>query len=386
MKWASRIAVGRSYDEAVDEVCDGLADALGGDAPDLLVVFAAPMLAPDLSELPARLLARLPGATLVGCTGGGVIGDGREVEGAAALSVTAAVLPDVRVKPFHLGSDRDDWPARIAVDPDDRSSFVLLPEPFSCDSQALLSWFDAAYPDSVKVGGIASGARQPGANALFLGERSFQSGAVGIALRGNIEVDTVVAQGCRPIGAPMFVTKSRRNVVLQLDGHPAVEVLQTLYATLPPKDQDLFRHSLFLGVVMRDHQQQYGHGDFLIRNLAGIEPESGALVVGAVLRDGQVVQFHLRDAQTSADDLQTLLRQRRDGDGARPEGALMFSCLGRGMHLYDRADHDTDMFREFYGAVPLGGFFCNGEIGPVQGNTFLHGYTSSFGLFFPRSD
>jgi small ligand-binding sensory domain FIST len=105
-----------------------------------------------------------------------------------------------------------------------------------------------------------------------------------------------------------------------------------------------------------------------------------------VLRDGQVVQFHLRDAQTSADDLQTLLRQRRDGDGARPEGALMFSCLGRGMHLYDRADHDTDMFREFYGAVPLGGFFCNGEIGPVQGKTFLHGYTSSFGLFFPRSD
>jgi small ligand-binding sensory domain FIST len=204
---------------------------------------------------------------------------------------------------------------------------------------------------------------------------------VGVALSGNVTVDTIVAQGCRPIGQPMFVTRCERNVLHELDGRRAIVVMQALHDTLSPRDRELLRSSLFLGVVMDESRQEYTHGDFLIRNVLGIDPQQGSLVVGTALHQGQVVQFHLRDAQTSAEDLTALLARYRE----RPAGSLLFSCLGRGQHLYGQADHDTEAFRAAVGDVPLGGFFCNGEIGPVRGRTFLHGYTSAFGLFRPRA-
>ncbi|HTM19139.1 MAG TPA: FIST C-terminal domain-containing protein, partial [Kofleriaceae bacterium] len=194
---------------------------------------------------------------------------------------------------------------------------------------------------------------------------------------------TVVAQGCRPIGAPLFATRAEGNLIHELDGTPAVEVLESLYSELPARDQALFRTSLFIGVVMDERREVYRQGDFLVRNLIGIDARSGALAVSARLRANAVVQFQLRDADTSAADLQALL-DARDGDA--PAGALLFSCMGRGEMLYGRPHHDAEMFRARVGAVPLGGFFCNGEIGPVAGRTHLHGYTSSFALFRPRRD
>ena len=230
---------------------------------------------------------------------------------------------------------------------------------------------------------MASGGREAGENALFLGPERLGSGLVGIALSGNISVDTIVAQGCRPVGDPMFVTSCRDNVVLEIDGRRPRDILHELYGRLEARDKDLFREALFLGIVMQEAQSQYGQGDFLIRNVVGFDPDSGALAVGARLKENQVVQFHLRDARTSAEDLQALLAAHPREPSAH--GSLLFSCLGRGEHLYGRPDHDTDAFHEHLGEVPLGGFFCNGEIGPVHGTTFLHGYTSSFGLFRPRS-
>jgi small ligand-binding sensory domain FIST len=180
----------------------------------------------------------------------------------------------------------------------------------------------------------------------------------------------------------MFVTRCRQNVVEELDGKRPYDVLTELFQTLPRRDQDLFRHSLFLGVVMRSAQQQYGRGDFLIRNILGLDRDSGVLVVGALAEDRSVVQFHLRDAQTSSEDLTSVLgRYIQRPPVGTAEGALMFSCLGRGMHLYGEADHDTNLLQQHLGALPVGGFFCNGEIGPVNGRTFLHGYTSSIGIF-----
>ena len=210
-----------------------------------------------------------------------------------------------------------------------------------------------------------------------------RTGLVGVALAGNIEVETIVAQGCRPIGEPMFITKCQGNLLWELDGVSAVKVLEDLYESLDPGDQELARHSLFLGIVMSEQQQEYRQGDFLIRNVVGMDADRGVLAVGAALHESSVVQFHLRDAKTSAADLEQLLA-RQEGL-AQPQGALLFSCLGRGVYLYGRPDHDTDAFRRHMGDVPLGGFFCNGEIGPVHGTTFLHGYTSSFGLFRRRS-
>ena len=180
----------------------------------------------------------------------------------------------------------------------------------------------------------------------------------------------------------MNVTRCSNNVLLGLDGATALEALQELYQVLSDRDKELARHSLFLGVVMDEFQEYPQLGDFLIRNIVGMDPRHGALAIGERLREGQIVQFHLRDAQTSADDLTAMVNQYRDRyRETGVEGALLFSCLGRGQYLYGQPDHDTGIFRDLMGAIPVGGFFCNGEIGPVQGTTYLHGYTSSFGLF-----
>jgi small ligand-binding sensory domain FIST len=206
-----------------------------------------------------------------------------------------------------------------------------------------------------------------------------------LALDGNITVDTVVAQGCRPIGSPMRISKSDRNMLLELEGEAPMAVLRNLYQEVPKRDQELLGHSLFLGVVMDELIDSPVQGDFLIRNVVGMDQSTGGLAIGEMLKEGQLVQFHLRDAETSTDDLQAVLgRYAAEHWENDIPGALLFSCLGRGQFLFGKPNHDTDLFREKLGDVPLGGFFCNGEIGPVSGTTFLHGYTSSFGLFRPK--
>jgi small ligand-binding sensory domain FIST len=183
----------------------------------------------------------------------------------------------------------------------------------------------------------------------------------------------------------MFVTRVRDGLLVEVDGRPPLETLSALFEAADPRDRALMQSALFLGVEMHADRSTYGRGDFLVRNLVGGDLDTGALQVAAPLHEGQVVQFHLRDATTSAEDLaERLGRYARERTGCgSPRGALLFSCLGRGAGLYGRPDHDSEVFRSHLGAVPLGGFFCNGEIGPVEARTFLHGYTSAFALFRP---
>jgi small ligand-binding sensory domain FIST len=295
-------------------------------------------------------------------------------------------MPGVRLTPFHLderelpeSADAQEWRETIDVDPASRPHFLLVADPLTIDAGAVIAGLDAAYPAASKVGGLASGGPVPGANRVFLGAGAHRSGLAGVALAGNVAVETIVAQGCRPVGKPMLATRCQGNVLQEVDGRAPIEVLRELYPSLSTRDQELFRHSLFLGIEMRD-SVEYREGDLLVRNLMGMDPKTGALVVGAELHPMQVVQFLLRDARTAEEDLARLL-DRSSARVTPPSGALLFSCLGRGAHLFGRPDHDTDLFREKVGPVPLGGFFCNGEIGPVGGATFLHGYTSAFALF-----
>lgn len=383
MKWASTIATPSRLEDGIEEAADTLEAELDGQAPSFIAAFASAHHADHFAKLPDCIAARFPGAVLLGCSAGGVIGGGRELEEEAAVSLTAAALPGVTVTPFHLDSDSSGWPDALdalGADAAHASALLVLAEPFTCDAPAMIDWLDARLPAVPKLGGVASGAAQPGESALFAGDTVHRTGAVGVALAGNIEVDTVVAQGCRPIGAPMFVTRAERNVLHELDGVPAMEALELLHGQLDARDRDLFRSSLLIGLVMDESREMYRRGDFLIRNLLGVDPNVGALAVGADVSDVRVVQFHLRDADTSAEDLDALLSLSRPP----VDGALVFSCVGRGQQLYGRPNHDSDVFARRVGTVPLGGFFCGGEIGPVGGRTFLHGYTSAFGLFRPR--
>lgn len=381
VQWASTVATASHLEDALDEALEGVEADLDGARPDLVVAFVHADYAGHLSRLVSGVHACYPDTVLVGCSADGVIGGGTEVEYQPALSLTAAVLPGVELQPFHLDGAPERWRRRIGMQADARPAFLLLPDPFTSPVEDLVRWFDTVYPGSTKVGGLASGGVQPGSTSLFAGDRVARSGAVGVAMHGNIEVDAIVAQGCRPIGTPMFVTRIEDSVILELDGQPALAAVEATYSQLSMADQDLFRHSLFLGMVIDRTRQVYGRGDFLVRNILGVEPSTGALAVGAEVEENQVVQFHLRDAATSAADLAEMLAGYT---GPKPTGALLFSCLGRGLGLYGQPNHDSDAFCQRFGDVSLGGFFCNGELGPVGARTFVHGYTSAFALFRPR--
>lgn len=392
MKWASAISEHSSLDEALEQCAASIRQQLG-EPPQLAVAFVSPHYQPDYGRVGPMLSELLEAEHAFGCSGGGIIGAGLEVEQRPALSVTAATLPGVDIEAFHLDGDNlpdldagpDKWTELLGVSEAQDPQFVLLADPFSFPVQNLIMGLDFAYPRAAKIGGLASGAQRAGDNALFLDGNMHGSGAIGLALHGNITVDTVVAQGCRPIGDAMRITSSHRNVLAELDGKAPMAVLQELFRTLSERDRQLLGHSLFLGVVMDEFIDTPVQGDFLIRNVVGMDQRTGALAIGEMLKEGQLVQFHLRDAETSAQDL-TFVLERYAVENRENEvpGALLFSCLGRGQYLYGRANHDTEIFREKIGEVPLGGFFCNGEIGPVGGTTFLHGYTSSFGLFRSR--
>jgi small ligand-binding sensory domain FIST len=392
VKWASTVAEDTKAADAVARAADAVTVQLDGRPPDLVVIFVSYHHWAEYERIPELIAARLSAGLLIGCSAGGVIGGGREVEERPGLALNAARLPGVAITPFHLQDNElpaaaaatGDWEHLLRVPATPEPHFLLLPDPFSFDAESFVRGLDTAYPRSRKIGGLASGGRQPGSNALFLGTGVQRSGLVGVALSGNVDVDTIVAQGCRPVGDPMFVTRCQQHILWELDGRRPLEVLQELYERLDQRDQELARHSLFLGIVMREDRVEYGQGDFLIRNIIGSDATSGALAVGATLHESSVVQFHLRDAETSTADLDALLARYAARHHTPPEGSLLFSCLGRGKHLYGRPDQDTDTFRRHLGDVPLGGFFCNGEIGPVHGSTFLHGYTSSFGLFRSR--
>ena len=392
MKWASAISESANVEEAVSECAESI-KLIVGNSPDLVFVFPSFNFSGQFKDISNALSKHFENSVIMGCSGNGVIGAGREVEHTPGFAMCAAELPEVEITPFHISDsdlpDGDDppnkWENVLGVSRESHPNFVLLADPFSVRGENLLMGMDYAYPDCKIVGGLASGGAQPGSNALYLNNITYDHGIAGVALSGNIEINTIVAQGCKPIGSLSRITKCERNILQELDGRSPFDILGETYNDLNEADQKLFQNSLFLGVVMDPFESSPGIGDFLIRNIVGANPDAGQLAVGQMLREGQLVQFHLRDAQTSTENLSNMLDEYQSTSFGPETGALMFSCLGRGKYLYEEPDHDTDLFREKIGDLPLTGFFCNGEIGPVSGSTFLHGYTSSFGIFKPQS-
>lgn len=404
MKWSSALSTRPSLEAAVQEVVERAQRSLQAPA-DLGFIFISAAFTSDFPRLMPLLKEYLSVPVLIGCSGGGVVGrdtecdQNQEIEEEAALSLTLAHLPGVQIETFHLSAEDlpdldsppDDWIDLIGVSPQINPKFVLLGDPFTAGINDLLQGLDFAYPGSVKVGGLTSSS----GNSLFCNYETFHEGLVGVALSGEIILEAIVAQGCRPIGQPYRVVEGERNIVTKVqDGRVSpesksltpLEALQELYKELSEEDRELAQHSLFIGVAQSEFKQHLEQGDFLIRNLLGVDPRVGAIAIGDRVRPGQRIQFHLRDAETSTTDLEMLLRRyqaQTQSQDPSPVGALMFSCLGRGEDLYGEPNVDADLFSRYINNIPLGGFFCNGEIGPVGSTTFLHGYTSVFGICRP---
>ncbi len=376
--------------EAAQEACRQATTQLAA-VPHLAIVFASFHHQASFASLAKTFADQLQTQCVLGCTGESILCNAREIEGQPALALWVAHLPGVELLPMHLefrpnadGGSFVGWhDAFDDVDAKD-SSLLVLAEPFSFPADVLLARLNLDRPGTRVVGGMASGGWQPGQNRLLLGRRELQTGAAALVIRGPIMLRNVVSQGCRPIGRPFVVTKGERNVILELGGVPALAQVQELFGTLTAEEQNLARQGLHVGQVINEYQETFGRGDFLVRNVQGVDPETGAIAIGDWVRVGQTVQFHVRDAATADEDLDALLSAAKQASEVECQAALVFTCNGRGTRLFDKPHHDAQAIDRYWNKLPMAGFFAQGEIGPIGGKNFLHGFTASIALFEPR--
>jgi small ligand-binding sensory domain FIST len=255
----------------------------------------------------------------------------------------------------------------------------MLADPFSFPADGLLRQLNEERPGLIVIGGMASGGAMPGTNRLWRDGEVRSSGAVGVVLSGRVGVRSLVSQGCRPIGHPATVTRADRNIIHELAGQTPVDLIRDTYLKADPDEQEMMRSGLHVGRVVDEYRSEFVRGDFLIRGVMGADEETGSLAVGDVIEVGETVQFHVRDAGSADEDLRHML-----GSVRPPDGALLFTCNGRGSRLFGVPDHDADLVSAAFN-LPLAGMFCAGEIGPVGGKNFLHGFTASLALFYENA-
>lgn len=388
MQILTALSTTAATEEALEDVCRDVAAGLSGRSADLAFVFFSPDHADSAALLVATIRERLRPTILLGCSAESVIGSAQEVEGRSALCLWVGHLPGAGLTPFHLECVQAGDGFRIAGWPDampeiaPAPSFLVLAEPFTTPADALLKDLETRYPGASAIGGMASGARKPGANRLIFNDRVVDNGVVGVAVTGAVGIRTIVSQGCRQIGDRFMITQAEQNIIHELSGKPALDRLREAFSVLSPAEQRQAERALHLGLVIDEHRDRFERGDFLIRNLVGVDQATGSLAVADTVRVGQTVQFQLRDGASAGEDLRALLtKDRAAAHAGTPIGALLFSCNGRGQRFFRAPHHDVTAVREHLGEIPVGGFFAMGEIGPVGGSNFLHGYTASIALF-----
>jgi small ligand-binding sensory domain FIST len=362
--------------QATGEVVGDVLEKLSA-RPDLVLLFVTASHAAAMADIADAVRRMLEPGTLLGCAAVSVVSGARELEERPAVSLWAGNVGPCRPVRLDHFPGAGDWQASgMAVVPaDEPTTMVALPDPFSFPADRFLADIATTHPQLSVIGGLASAARGPGENRLVLDDRVYDDGAVAVLLPSEASSTTVVSQGCRPIGEPFTVTRSERNLLLELGSRPAVERLTETLAALEPDDRSRAQLGLQVGIVIDEQRDDFAQGDFLIRNVLGADPERGAIAVGDVVEMGSVVQFQVRDAESADADLRARL------SGHEAEAALLFTCNGRGAHLFGTADHDARLVHRGTGSRATTGMFCAGELGPVGGRNFLHGFTASALLF-----
>ncbi|HEX5095955.1 MAG TPA: FIST N-terminal domain-containing protein [Acidimicrobiia bacterium] len=377
-RYAAAMSLHPTPVEAVGEVAGEILERFDGERPDLLVCFASPHHVGAFEDVASGLGKLLEPEIMVGGSAVAIAGGATEVESSPALSIFAARFAGGRLDPLTLdalqtpdGHVINGWPDDVP----DHGTLLMFADPYSFPVPDFLRLCNAQVPNLTVMGGLASSASGPGGNRLMNGERVVTSGAVAVLLSEDVPVTPVVSQGCRPIGQPFTVTNAQQNLVLELAGQPAMHRLQELVLAADEDERELMRQGLHLGVVVDEHKLDFSRGDFLVRNVLGADRNNGAIAVGDLVQVGQTVQFHVRDANAADEDLRARLTSV-EGDAA-----LLFTCNGRGSHLFGAPNHDAGVVDDLLGPLPLAGAFCAGEIGPVGGKNFLHGFTASLAVF-----
>ncbi len=366
---------------AFAEAAEHAGEALGDAACDLAMVFAG---APSLGDADEGLVAvreRLTPGALLGCGAQGVVGAGRELEN-DGVAVWAASLPGARVETFTLEASRGEGGVEIGGVPDldGAEAIVLLADPYTFPVESFLAGVGAGHPGVPVVGGLASAGGGPGRGVLMRDGEVARHGAVGVTLAGA-SVVPCVSQGARPIGPEMVITAADGNVVYELASRPALERLKEAIVELDMSERALAAQGLLLGIVIDENQPDYERGDFLVRGLLSVDDASGSITVGEQVRVGQTVRMHVRDGRSADEDLREALDRELRDLANPPAGALVFTCNGRGSHMFGARDHDAAAVAAATGGAPAAGFFCAGEIGPVGDRNFLHGFTATVAVF-----
>ena len=388
---------------AILQISDTITAALGPEPIDLLLWFASGSVANHTEQIAATISERLNPRVQLGCTAIAVLHDEREYENASALSALAARLPGATLTPFHLQAQNiSDWAALIAdADmfieaigaPKNPRLFVLLADPATAPldmggeiSISILRALNDYFPGVPAVGGVASNGMHPNANCLLLNNVTTHTGVIGIAISGDIDIEVITSQGCRPVGPIFTVTAAHENLIDSLDGEKPLALLQQVVENLSVNDRRLLHSGgLYVGRAVRrlaDSDGAPGRGDFLVRGVLGIDSRTDALMIADVADPGDMLQFHVRDAATAVEDLELCLAPQAFSQP--PSGALLFTCNGRGTHLFGRPHADTSTIQQMLAtddAIPLAGFFCAGEIAPIGARNFLHTHTASVVLF-----
>ncbi len=384
--FAAAVSTASDTSAAAQEVAQQVAEQLG-EAGDLVVLLASPHHRDTLEQACQQVRAALKPTCLIGCIGENILAGSQEYEQQPALAVWGARLPGVALTPVHLkfvrtaeGGSILGWPESLQEPWGDNASLLLMGEPFSFPADLLLDQVNTEQPGAQILGGMASGFYGPGENRIVLGDEVLSEGAAGILIQGDLSVRSIVSQGCQPIGDSMVITKAERNEIHELGGMPALDRLQAVFASLNPEQRELIQQGLHLGRVINEYQDSFGPGDFLVRNVIGIDTENKSISLTDYIRVGQTVQFHLRDEHSADEDLNTLLAQV----APQPEAALVFTCNGRGTRLFSEPHHDASSLRAAWGEIPVIGFFAQGEIGPLGGQNFMHGFTAAVALFGAR--
>ncbi len=375
------------FSQALAEACQPIREAFAAAPPDLTFVFVSHHHAAHFGEIGPAIREQTGTRLLLGCTGEAIIGGEQELENQPALSVWSAALPGSVLTTFAVefeetpdGMVCSGVPEGLGEHLSETRAILMVAEPYSSIPTSLLDVFGDELPGVPVIGGMASGGG-PGANRLFLNEYAVETGAIGVVLRGGPQVQTIVSQGCRPIGQPYVVTRADRNIIFELGGKTALERLQEMFPGLSARDQQLFEQGVFLGVAMSEYRDTFQRGDFLISNVLGADRDTGAVAISNLVRLGQTVQFHLRDAATADEDLTQLLDQFQQSEPARAAGGLLFTCNGRGTRMFPEPNHDAGVVQNLLGPLPLAGMFAQGELGPVSGKNYIHGFTASLALF-----
>jgi small ligand-binding sensory domain FIST len=246
---------------------------------------------------------------------------------------------------------------------------IVHADPYNRHVADLVNKLAGKVDSGFLVGGLTSSRR----DNLQVADGVVEGGLSGVSFADSVTVATRLTQGCTPIGPKRVITTCQQNVIISLDGRPALDVFKEDIGEAGARDLNRLGGHIFAGLPIAGSDT----GDYLVRNLVGIDPANKLIAIGEMVQPGSSVMFCRRDAKTANEDMTRMLESIRKGLYSRPRGGIYYSCLGRGASLFGPNSEELRMVRDTLGDFPLVGFFCNGEISHNR----LYGYTGVLTLF-----